>query len=62
MNTSHFHARRSHRRLSWLAMAVCLVAWSYLRFSLGWPAPVDGLVLLALLAEAALVLSYHPAR
>jgi hypothetical protein len=62
METSHLHLGRFHRRLSWLAMAVCLVAWGYLRFGLGWPAAVDCLVLVALLAEAALVLSHHPAR
>ena len=62
MNAAHLHVSRLHRRLYWLAMPVCLGAWGYLRFGLGWPAAVDCLVLPALLAEAALVLSYHPAR
>ena len=55
-------AKALRRKLYWLALAVCLAAWAYLRLGLGWPAPVDALVLFALFAEAALVLSHNPAR
>ncbi len=62
MQAAHLHVSRSQRKFYWLALPGCLAAWGYLRFGLGWPAPVDGLVLVALFAEAALVLSHHPAR
>ena len=62
MNAFHLHLSRFSRRLFWLALAVCLTAWAVLRCGLGWPDAVDGLVLIALFAEAALVLSHNPAR
>lgn len=54
--------RRFRRKLYLLALPGCLAAWTYLRLELGWPAPVDALVLMALFAEAALVLGHNPAR
>jgi hypothetical protein len=62
MEAAHLHVSRFRRKLYWLVLPGSLVAWAYLRFGLGWPAPTDGLVLMALFAEAALVLSHHPAR
>lgn len=62
MNATHVHLSRFSRRLVWLALAICLAVWGVLRLGLGWPAPVDTLVLMALFAEATLVLSHHPAR
>ena len=54
---------RMRRILYWVALPLCLVIWAYLRFSLFWPAPIDALVLIALFAEAALVLGRpHHAR
>lgn len=62
MDSSPLHLNGSRRKLYWLLLPGSLAAWAYLRLGLGWPAPVDGLVLLALFAEAALVLSHHTAR
>ena len=62
MDLAHSRATRFRRTLYWLALPVCLVVWAYLRLKLGWPAPVDALVLIALFAEAALILGRHPAR
>ncbi len=53
---------KSFRRTLWLLLIISLALWAYLRLYLGLPAPIDGLVLIALLAEAALVLSRRPAR
>jgi putative effector of murein hydrolase LrgA (UPF0299 family) len=50
------------RRVLWLLLTVSLALWAYLRLHLGLPGPVDALVLLALLAEAALVLGHRPSR
>jgi hypothetical protein len=61
MEVAHSSAVRLRRKLYWLALSVCLAVWAYLRLKLGWPAPVDALVLIALFAEAALILG-HPAR
>jgi hypothetical protein len=62
METAHSRARRFRLRLYLLALPGCLAVWAWLRFELGWPAPVDALVLVALFAEAALVLGRNPAR
>jgi hypothetical protein len=62
MDSSPLHLNGFRRKLYWLLLPGSLAAWAYLRLGLGWPAPVDGLVLLALFAEAALVLSHHTAR
>ena len=62
MDYPHLHVSPSSRKLYWLVLPGSLGMWAYLRLGLGWPAPVDGLVLVALLAEAALVLSHNPAR
>lgn len=53
---------KSFRRIMWLLLPVSLVFWAYLRLLLGLPAPVDAFLLIALFAEAALVLGYRPAR
>jgi hypothetical protein len=50
------------RQILWLLMTVSLAVWAYLRLHLGLPAPVDVLVLVALLAEAALILGHRPVR
>lgn len=62
MDYPHLHVSGFGRKLYWLVLPGSLGMWAYLRLGLGWPAPVDGLVLVALLAEAALVLSHNPAR
>ena len=62
MDLTHSQTNRLRRKLYLLALPVCLGAWAYLRLALGWPAAVDALVLVALFAEAALVLGHHPAR
>jgi hypothetical protein len=54
---------RMRRIVYWLTLPLCLAIWAYLRFKLSWPAPVDALVLVALFAEAALILGRpHHAR
>ena len=54
---------RMRRTLYWVALPLCLVVWAYLRFQLSWSPAVDALVLIALFAEAALVLGRpHHAR
>jgi hypothetical protein len=54
---------RMRRIVYWLTLPLCLVLWAYLRFQLSWPPAVDALVLIALFAEAALVLGRpHHAR
>jgi hypothetical protein len=53
---------KTFRRVLWLLLSVSLALWAFLRFHLGVPGPVDALVLVALLAEAALILGHHPAR
>jgi hypothetical protein len=61
MLTRNNKARSFHQTM-WLVLTVSLALWAYLRLHLGLPAPVDALVLIALLAEAALVVGHHPAR
>jgi hypothetical protein len=53
---------KSFRRIMWLLLPVSLVLWAYLRLQLDLPAPVDAFLLIALLAEAALILGYQPPR
>lgn len=53
---------KSFRRILWLLLPVSLVLWAYLRLRLGLPAPADAFLLIALFAEAALILGYQPAR
>jgi hypothetical protein len=53
---------KSFRRVLSLLLTVSLALWVCLRVLLGLPAAVDALVLIALLAEAALVLGHRPAR
>lgn len=53
---------KSFRRVLWLLLTISLALWVYLRVLLGLPTAVDALVLIALLAEAALVLGHRPAR
>ncbi|HEY4678525.1 MAG TPA: hypothetical protein VIJ01_15270 [Candidatus Angelobacter sp.] len=53
---------KTFRQILWLILPVSLVLWAYLRLQLGLPAPVDALLLIALVAEAALILGYQPAR
>jgi hypothetical protein len=53
---------KGFRRILWLLLPVSLVLWAYLRLQLGLPAPVDAFLLIALFAEAALILGYQPAR
>jgi hypothetical protein len=53
---------KSFRRILWLLLTISLALWVYLRVLLGLPTAVDALVLIALLAEAALVLGHGPAR
>jgi len=62
MDLVHSRAIRIRRTLYWLALSACLILWAYLRLRLGWPASIDALVLIALFAEAALILGRHPAR
>jgi hypothetical protein len=62
MGTGQPQAKRFRRNLYWLALTGSLAAWAYLRLHVGLTAPVDALVLIALLAEAALVLGHPPAR
>jgi hypothetical protein len=53
---------KSFRRILWLLLTISLALWVYLRVLLGLPTAVDALVLIALLAEAALVLGHRPTR
>ena len=53
---------KSFRRILWLLLPVSLVLWAYLRLLLGLPAPVDAFLLIALFAEAALILGSQSAR
>ena len=53
---------KSFRRILWLALPVSLALWAYLRLRLNFPAPVDAFLLIALFAEATLILGYQPAR
>jgi hypothetical protein len=53
---------KTFRLVLWLLLTVSLALWGYLRVLLGLPTAVDALVLIALLAEAALVLGHRPAR
>ena len=53
---------KSHRRTLWLLLIISLALWRCLRLRVGLAAPVDALVLIALLAEAALVLGHRPTR
>jgi hypothetical protein len=53
---------KSFRRILWLLLTISLALWVYLRVLLVLPTAVDALVLIALLAEAALVLGHRPTR
>ena len=53
---------KSFRRILWLLLPVSLVLWAYFRFQLGLSSPADAFLLIALFAEAALILGYQPAR
>jgi hypothetical protein len=62
MGIEQAQAKGFRRTLYWLALTGFPALWAYLRFQLGLPGHVDALVLIALLAEASLVLCHQPAR
>jgi hypothetical protein len=59
MNYGYFRAKGGRQTLYWLAFSGSFAAWAYLRFKLGFPEFVDSLLVIALLAEAALVLGHR---
>ena len=60
MLAAYIKAKR-FRLLLWILLTVSLALWAYLRH-LGFSASVDLFLLIALLAEAALILGYRPAQ